>query len=463
MNLLRRLNPPQIITLSFLTMILAGACLLNLPFASKSGESIGFINALFTATSANCVTGLIVVNTAAHWSLFGKCVILVLIQAGALGLVTILTISMVVFHQKISLKDRMVIQAAYNQNSLGGMVKLVRRIVFITFLIEAIGACLLTIFFYVTEELRFITALWYGIFHSVSAFCNAGFDILGPDSLMPWHGNLFVTIPIMLLIVSGGLGFTVWVDIYHGIRAALREKHSPMTMFRKFTLHTKLVLITTLALIVSGTILFLLLEWNNPDTIGQFSVFGKLEASLFQSITLRTAGFNSISQEHLSEGSLFLSCLFMMVGGSPGSTAGGMKTVTIAVIMIAVISALRGRSEIEVCGRSLELLVLQKALTVMFAVLAVIVSATFLLYITEQNNAYAHSFLDLFFECTSASATVGISTGITPYLSSAGKIVITFCMFLGRLSPVTVVVALNMKQSNGASHITYPNENVIIG
>lgn len=456
-----RLSPPQNLMLGFALMIFSGAFLLNLPIASRSGESVGFLNALFTATSANCVTGLVVVTTYDHWSLFGKAVILLLIQAGGLGAITITTLGMLLFHQQVSLRNRRIIQASFNQDSIGGMVQLVRRIIAITLLFEAAGALLFAAVYYHSTPTTVPYALFQGVFHAVSAFCNAGFDNIGPSSLVPYQTNIPINLILMALIVAGGLGFTVWSEI--GLSLKNPRKRSLRLRVRHLSLHTKIVFIVTGVLLLAGTLLFLLLEWSNPATLGPLTIWQKLLAALFQSVTLRTAGFNSIAQDGLTDISQFFSCILMIIGGSSASTAGGIKTVTLGVIVISVLSVLRGRGRLEAFGRTLPLDLLQKALTVVGTMTAVVLAATTLLHFTEQGSAFPHSFLDLLFETCSAAGTVGVTTGITPHLSEAGKLVLIVCMFMGRLSPVTVVVALQMRLHGTADNIGLPTERVIIG
>ncbi|MDL2327822.1 TrkH family potassium uptake protein [Ruminococcaceae bacterium OttesenSCG-928-A11] len=455
------LSPPQAITFSFAAMILVGAVLLNLPIASNDGQSIGFLNALFTATSANCVTGLVVVNTLAHWTLFGKIVILVLIQLGALGFISILTASMILLKRRITVRSRTVIQAAFNQDNVGGMVRLVKNVLKITLTVEVVGAVLLAIAFYASGGMGLGEAFFKGVFHSISAYCNAGFDIIGGESLTPYGNNVAINLIIMALIIIGGLGFTVWGEVIECARN--RKKRSLRNRLAFLSLHTKIALIVTAALIVLGAGLFLALEWGNPDTLGPLPAGQKLLSALFQSVTLRTAGFNTISQAGLTDFSKIVSSVLMFIGGSPAGTAGGIKTVTVGVILISMLSALRGKSRMEAFGRTLPLELLQKALTVTCTLLAVIFGAALVLHFSEQANTFPHSIIDLIFESASAAGTVGVTTGITPHLSAVGKGVITLCMFLGRLSPVTVVVALNMKMRATDDNIGYPDEKVIIG
>ncbi len=456
-----RLRPSQAITLSFAAMILCGAVLLNLPAASRSGESVGFLNALFTATSANCVTGLVVVNTLEHWTVLGKIVILMLIQFGGLGLIPMMTLGMALLNRRISLRSRLTIQSSFNQDSVGGMVRLVRRIAVFTLAIEGLGAVLLTAAFYFSSPMSPGEALVKGIFHSISAFCNAGFDIIGRESLIPYQTNPAISLVIMALIVLGGLGFPVLVELF--TRPATLPSSSVKFRLAHFSLHSKVALITTGGLIVGGIGLFLLLEWANPDTLGPIQAPGKVLAATFQSVTLRTCGFNTIDQGQLTDASKFLSSILMLIGGSPAGTAGGIKTVTFALVILTMMAGLRGREETEAFGRSLPSDLLQKALTVMGAMLILVVASVMILNFTERGSAFKHDFLDLLFEVSSAAGTVGLTTGITPHLSTAGKVVLILCMFLGRLGPITVVVSLNTRRHKGDADLTYPSERMIIG
>lgn len=451
------LTAPQTIAVSFAAMILVGTCLLTLPIASQNGQSVGFLNALFTATSANCVTGLTVVNTLAHWSLFGQIVILVLIQLGGLGFITILTFSMLVLRKRILLRSRVVIQAAFSQDDTGGMVRLVRKVLRITLTIEAIGAVLLAIIFYAYSDIGVGKAIWHGIFHAVSAFCNAGFDLIGDASLVPYQTNIAINAVIMCLVIAGGLGFTVWGELIPAFDSRKVRMH------RRLSLHAKLAIFTTAGLLFAGLVIFLVLEWNNPETLGNLNPGGKILAAMFQSVTLRTAGFYSIPQEGLGELSKLASSIFMFVGGSPAGTAGGVKTISIAVIFVAVMSALRGKQRMEVFGRTLPSLLLQKALTVVCMLLSVVVISTVTLHFSEAGNMFEHNIIDLIFESASAAGTVGNSTGITPYLSVVGKSVITLSMYLGRIGPITMLLALNLRLRESSDDVIYPQERVIIG
>ncbi len=458
---IRNISSSQTIMLGFAFMILVGASLLNLPIASKTGESVGFLNALFTATSANCVTGLVVVNTMEHWTFFGKIVILALIQFGGLGFMAIITIGMILLNKKISLKSRKAIQTSFNQADIGGMVKLVKRVVKITLIFESIGAIILAIIFYTSMEIKILEALFQGIFHSISAFCNAGFDNLGSDSLVPFQLNGFLNYTIMFLIVAGGLGFNVWIEIIENFKN--KEKKPLRLRLIHMSLHSKIVIGFTSILIFGGALLFLLFEWSNVDTIGNFNILGKIRAVLFQSVTLRTAGFNTIFQGQLTDFSKALSCVWMLIGGSPASTAGGIKTVTIAVILISMVAALKGKNRLEIFRRTLPFDLLLKAITILMIMLLLVSLSTILLYFTESLNHHEYQFLDLLYEVCSATGTVGLSTGITGGLSSLGKMILIACMYLGRLSPITVIIALNSKLDDDTEIIKLPDERVIIG
>lgn len=460
-RLRRHMSPSQILTIGFAAVILTGALLLHLPISSTSGELTPFLDCLFTSTSAVCVTGLVVVTTVAHWTIFGQAVILALIQIGGLGIMTMITLIMMAIGRRISLRDRLVIQASYNQEGISGMVKMVRRIVLTTVVVELIGAAILAVAFYVSRPMSIGWAIWSGIFHSISAFCNAGFDIVGPTNLVPYQTDVVVNITIILLIILGGIGFTVLAELAKVARNV--ERRSLRTRIRHLSLHSKIALSATGMLLLSGTVLFCLLEWNNPGTLGEMSPGNKVMAAAFQSTTLRTAGYNTIDQGALTEASQFISCLLMMVGGSPAGTAGGMKTVTFGVILVSMLSVFRGRDRLEAFNRTVPLDVLQKALSVALMIVSIIFVATILLCFTERGSEFEHSFLDLLFECSSATCTVGNSVGITPYLSNIGKIIIMCCMYLGRLGPVTVVVAINDRLRRNPRATAYPEERVIIG
>ena len=372
----RHLSAAQLILLSFVGLIFLGTVLLNLPIASKSGMRVGFLNAWFTATSASCVTGLVVVDTASHWTLFGQWVILGLIQFGALGFISIFTASLLLFDQRLTLENRLVVQTAFNQDRIGGMGYFIRQVVTITLAIESVGALLLALGFHYRQSITWGRALYQGIFHAVAAFCNAGFDILGSASLSGFNQNAWIILVLSLLIILGGLGFPVIIELVQKIR-----RHHQWPWRRRLamlSLHSKIVLVMTAALLITATSFFALLEWHNAGTLGKLPVGGKLLNSFFQAVTLRTAGFYTISQQQLTDLSKLLSSLLMLIGGSPAGTSGGIKTVTLAVILIAVHSALQGREQIVGFHRSLSLSLLQRALTVFIAFLLLALAAVVL-------------------------------------------------------------------------------------
>lgn len=456
---IKKTSPTQLIILSFLALILLGSLLLHLPQASANGVSIGYLDALFTSTSAICVTGLVTLNTAATWSLFGKIVILILIQIGGLGLVTFVLWFAVSIGKKVTIKDRLAIQASFNTAETTGTVRLIKTVLAVTLIVEGTGAILL-FFFFLAKGFPFGTAVFYGIFHSVSAFCNAGFDILGDNSFINFRGNYYLNIVIMLLIFSGGLGFAVWRNLW--LKAKAHFSKTAVSKV-KLNLHTKLVLITTGFLLIFGTAIFLILEHDNPETLGNLSWHEKILASLFQSVTLRTAGFITIDQYSLTEASKLFSSMLALIGGSPGGTAGGMKTTTFAVIIAAGWSMLKGSNEIVVFHKTIPVNILKKAVAVITAMLMFAFTASMLLSATEFASGFTHSFSDIIYEVSSALGTVGITSGITSYLSSAGKLIVIFCMFVGRLGPISLVMIITSRLSRKNSIVRYPEDNVMVG
>ncbi len=449
MNILinKNINPTQTIVLGFMSVIIIGSILLNLPIASADGVSVPFVDALFTASSAVAVTGLTVVDTGTHWSMFGQLTILLLIQIGGLGFMTMITMFAMIIGKRISLKERLLIQSSLNQNDLSGVVRLTKYIIIGTLAIEAVGAILLSLVF--VPELGWAEGIWHSIFHAVSAFCNAGFDIIGGGrSLMPYVQNPIVNFTIWTLIILGGLGFTVIIDMFF-----YRNN------IRKWSLHTKLVLIISVLLLMIGFVLYLLLEWRNAATLGDLSVPGKFMAAFFQSVTPRTAGFNTIDTSALTDASKLLTMIFMFIGGSPASTAGGIKTVTFGIVLFTIISQIRGKYDTEVFHRRIPKDNINRALTIMFIALILIISITMILSIIESGN----SFMEIIFETTSAFGTVGLSLGITPSLSTFGKVLLSILMFMGRVGPFTVALALAKSTHKNQGKIRYPEDKVIIG
>jgi len=422
------LNPPRVLALGFMTLILVGSILLNLPMASADGNSIGILDALFTSASAVCVTGLIVVNTATHWSMFGKVIILLLIQIGGLGIMTMATMVALIMGKKISFKERLIIKEQLNQDTMSGMVRLILYVLAMTFSIEAVGAALLSFDF--IPEYGIAKGIWFSVFHSVSAFCNAGFDITG-NSFMSYTDSPITILTLSALIIAGGTGFGVLNDL---------AKHRRWV---RLSLHTKLVVTMSLILLLLGTVFFFILEYSNPDTIGQMPFLEKVSAAFFASVVPRTAGFNSIDTAALRESSVFLTIILMFIGGSPGSTAGGVKTATIGVVLMATISIIRGDKDIEIYEKRLNQETVFKSLAIVTVGMGMIVLISFLLTITEGKN-----FLDVLFEATSAFATVGLSRGITPELTEIGKIIIIGTMYAGRVGPLTMAYAIGYNKKH---------------
>ena len=353
-----KVSTTHIILLSFLIVILLGTFLLTLPISSADGEPASFLDALFTATTSTCVTGLVVTPTVSSWSVFGQAVILILIQIGGLGVITIMSGLMILLHKKMGISDRLLLQDAFNLNSLSGLVKFVKKVLLGTLIIESIGALL-----YMTVFIPQFGAkgIWISVFTSVSAFCNAGIDIIAENSLCDYALNPVINIVTSGLIILGGIGYIVWWDVLRVLKKARSKK---VRFFRELTLHSKIAITVTLILIFVGAIFIFAFEYNNPQTIGDYTLFQKIEVSLFQSVTTRTAGFATVPQENLTNASAVVCLLLMFIGGSPVGTAGGIKTVTFAVIIVAAIASVRNKDDTEMFGRSLTKQAVGKAVAV---------------------------------------------------------------------------------------------------
>ncbi|MDD2401569.1 MAG: TrkH family potassium uptake protein [Clostridia bacterium] len=440
----KKLTPPRVLVLGFLIIICLGAIMLMLPQATIDGQGLPVLDAFFTATSAVCVTGLVVVDTGTFFTIFGQLVILLLIQVGGIGFMTFAAIFAIFLGRKISFKERLMLQNALNQFSLEGIVRLVKYIIKISFAIEGLGA--LALAFRWRVELGWAKAIYYGAFHSVSGFNNAGFDLLGNhNSLTSYQGDIFINVIMMFLVVTGGLGFAVLSDFY-----TFKGK--------KLSLHSILVIKCSLVLIVGGAAAIYLLELFNPATLGGMSSGSKVLAALFQSISSRTAGFNTIDISGLKDATKLIVAFLMFIGASPGSTGGGIKTTTFLVIVLSVFHTFKGDSPVEIRERTIPKDIIHRALSIMFMASLLIAVVTLLLTITEKGD-----FLSLFFETVSAFGTVGLSTGITPFLSSVGKIAIICTMFSGRVGLLTLAFALSHKRNISRTHIKYPEERIIIG
>ena len=442
-----RLSPTQIISVTFALLILLGSVLLSLPIASRSGVSNGFLPALFTATSATCVTGLIPGDTYMLWSGFGQIVIISLIEIGGLGFMSAASLVVFVLRRKIGLRQRMVMAQALSVSEMDGVVRLQKWVLTGSLLIQLTGATVLFLRF--LPEYGWLTAAKWGIFHSISAFCNAGFDIFGViapgQSLAVFSQDPVVLITLMVLVVLGGLGFFVWEEV-----VTLRS-------FKKFSVYTKLVLITTAVLILGGAAGIALLEWNNPGTLGAMPTGGKILNAFFQSVTLRTAGFASFDQALLTDAGKGFSILFMLVGGSSGSTAGGLKTVTVLVILLFAITRARGRSQISVFKRNIPTEKAIDAMTIAAIVLGLAVAGAIAICATSPV-----SFVDGLFETVSALATVGLTAGVTPCLSVAGQILIILFMYFGRVGVLTLSLGFLMG-NRAEQRYCYADTNLLIG
>ncbi|MBD2862296.1 Ktr system potassium transporter B [Paenibacillus sp. IB182363] len=434
----------RVILLSFAIPILLGAILLALPVSSASGSNIGWLDALFTSTSAVCVTGLVVVDTGTAYSLFGQIVIMCLIQIGGLGFMTYSVLVAVVLGKKIGLKDRLLIQQSTNALSTQGVVKLSLGIFAAAVVIEAFGAIILTIRW--MGDMDFITALYYGIFHSVSSFNNAGFG-LWSDSLSRYVGDPLINIVIPCLFIMGGLGFTVILDLWKN------------RSWRKLSLHSKIVLSTSAILCAGGFLVITTIESFNPDTFGALTGSEKMWAGFFQGVVTRTAGFNTIDIASMMTASQFFMIFLMFIGASSGSTGGGIKTTTFVVLLLTLISIVTGKRDVQIMHRRIPQSIIMRALAVMVISVGVVIAATFLLTLTE--HSLQKDFMEVLFEVTSAFGTVGLSMGLTPELSTLGKLIIILTMFIGRLGPLTLAFALSQKQSR--EKFRYLEEKVLIG
>lgn len=442
-NRFLKLSPPQILVLGFAVMIIIGTLLLMLPLSIVSGQSLSFIDALFTATSAACVTGLVVVDTGTYFTGFGQAVILVLIQIGGLGFMTMATLFALLLKRRISLRDRLILQEAMNQSSMEGIVRLIRKVLIYSLVIEAAGAILLSIRW--AFDMPLDRALYYGLFHAVSMFNNAGFDIFGDYRSLTVHvSDPVVNLVVMFLIIAGGIGFIVMSDLVEFRRT------------RRLSLHSKVVLTMTAGLILAGMAVILIFEFTNSRTLGPLNFGGKLWAALFQSVTSRTAGANTLDITGLRQATQFFVIILMFIGASPGSTGGGIKTTTFTLMIGAVISMLRGREDIVLFRYRLAQERVFKALTITLLALLLIVMVSMVLSTTEGSP-----FLMILFETTSAFATVGLSLGMTPELTDIGKILISLTMFAGRLGLLTLAYALGPKQ--GKPLYKYPEGKIIIG
>lgn len=437
--------------ISFLMTILCGSVLLVLPISARDGVAVSYLDALFTATTATCVTGLVTLPTATAWSIFGQVVILFLIQIGGLGVITVVSGLMIVLHRKIGLQDRLLISDAFNLTTLSGVVRFVKKVIIGTLSVEAAGALL-----YMTVLVPDLGArgIWVSVFNSVSAFCNAGMDIIGENSLCDYATNPMMNFVTETLIVLGGIGYIVWWDVIRVCRIFRTEK---WRCFRHLTLHSKIVLAYTTVLLLGGAVAILVLEYRNPLTLAPLSFFDKVQVALFQSVTTRTAGFATVPQENLTGAASVVCLLLMFIGGSPVGTAGGVKTVTIAVLFTTAYAAVRNRNEVSLFHRNLPKQVLNKAV----AVLSTSFATTFLAAVLLATVTQAPT-LDVLYETVSATATVGLSRGLTQTLGGTGKLILIAAMYFGRVGPISLATVFRLKRDN-ANSIKNPTEEISVG
>lgn len=446
--------PVRLIVSSFFVIIVLGAALLMLPISSRQGVSTNFINSIFTATSATCVTGLVVYDTFTHWSAFGQVVILLLIQIGGLGLITFTSGFTLAMRRKLDLRDMLIVKE-YTSGSTIDIPRLIRTILFVSFVCEALGTMLLMLRFIPMFGRR---GIWISIFLAVSAYCNAGFDILGflepGSSLGHFATDPLVSITLCLLIIFGGIGFIVITDLYSFVLKKMKHNE----LHPHLTLHSKIVLVATVSLLLSGMLIIFLLEYDN--TLKDFGFLGKLTAAFFQSCTVRTAGFTSVSQAKLFDITKIVTIILMFIGASPSSTGGGIKTTTFVVLVWSVISVLRGRDDTEISRRRVDKSVVYKSLTIASLAILVIAITTSIITINDYKNGV--STLDALFESVSAFSTAGISADVTNILSIPSKITVIITMFIGRVGPISLVLALTLRHTNRRSNIL-PEGRVIVG
>lgn len=414
-------------------MIAVGSVLLWLPFSTAPGERTGFLTALFTATTSVCVTGLVVVETAAHWSLFGKIVILVLIQLGGIGIISVSSAAIFALRRRMSLNDRVLLMQSFNLSRLSGLTHFLRRVLRGVFSIELIGAVFYSIAF--IPRYGALNGVWYAVFTSISAFCNAGIDILGADSLMSFSSDPLVLITTMLLIVTGGLGYAVWFDIWEKVKLAIEKKRSLVFAVHRLNEHSKLVLALSVILLFGGAVLELIFEFSNPATLGEMSFGNKILNALFQSVTFRTAGFAAISQKALTEPSVLLGCVLMFIGGSPVGTAGGVKTVTLYIVLKNTVSYILNRHDTVIFNRKVPSRLIREATAIALVSLMVAIVFTALLMLTNGTTLN-----DSAYEVISAICTVGLSRDLTQSLNTFGRLLIIVSMYLGRIGPISLAL-----------------------
>ncbi len=453
-----KFKPEQVIIGGFALLILFGAVLLCLPVSTYRGEHTSFLDALFTSTSAVCVTGLVVVDTGSHFTLFGQLVILGLIQIGGLGVMTVMSTVFIILGKRITLSERLLIQNQLGEDNLSGMVRLIIRVIRVTLIAEGLGVVALCTRLVPMYGLK---GVYFSVFHSISAFCNAGFDVFGRvtgqySSITAFANDPVIVGTIMALIVAGGLGFMVVADIFSPVRI---RQHKKLTRYSKF------VLLLTGIMIVLGAGMFWLFELPNPDTLGSkdLTVTGKIVGGLFQSVTPRTAGYNTFDQNAMTPAGKLVTMVLMFIGASPSGTGGGIKTTTFAVVMLFSLSTVLGRKEPKVLDRRLAADTIRRAVTITVLSLLLVGVAFLAVTAVEGRRGGPFTFENIFFEVLSAFGTVGLSCGLTPYLSAASRLILIFVMFAGRVGFMTLVVALSSRRHKDELNIRYPEARFMVG
>ncbi|MCH5210127.1 MAG: potassium uptake protein, TrkH family [Oscillospiraceae bacterium] len=440
----KRINPARHIAIGFIAIIFFGALILMLPLSSKERVFTPFLTALFTSTSATCVTGLTLINPGAYLSVFGQIILLIMIQTGGLGFMTILCFAFAVTNKRIGLRNRLLIAQSVGSESLDDVVGLAKNVSIITIIVEAAGALIMSIRF--IPEFGFFKGLWFSIFHSVSAFCNAGFDIIGDGkSMISFAHDPVILVTLAVLVITGGLGFIVWEEL-------LKKKS-----WKKISMYSRVILSVSAVLLILGTVVYFILEYNNPDTIGNCAISGKLLSSFFQSVTTRTAGFDAINQRRLTDLSKIWGTVLMMIGGASASTAGGIKTGTFALVIMTLYTVLRAKSDVVIAGRRIKPDIILHAMALLILWLLFVIAGSLLIaYIDNQ------PVIDAIYETASAYSTVGLTVGISESASVFTKILLIIYMFFGRVGILTISVMF-MVRSAKETDIEYPDGKFIVG
>ena len=451
-----RWNTLRVTAAGFLGVILLGAALLSLPVSNT--QPIAFTDALFTSATSVCVTGLVTVVPASQFTLFGKVILLLLIQIGGLGVIACGTLFLFLLNKKITIQERVVLKEAYGADRLGGIVRLVRKVILGTFAVEGAGAVLYA--FQFIPEYGLVRGIGYSVFHAVSAFCNAGIDILGSSSLSSYVTNPVINVTTILLIILSGIGFTVWFDVIDNNRRLIRGEVPKRWWFTRLRLQSKLAIMMTVFLILAGTVFVFLAEYGNPDTIGELSIGQKLMASMFQSVTTRTAGFCTVSQGALHTESKLFCAILMFIGGSPGGTAGGVKTTTFAMLFLACLTFVRGGNDTECMGRKITVANFRTGFAVVMVAFAVFIAGTIAVLFLEPDSILLENVI---YETASAVGTVGLSADLTPRLCRASQYVLMVMMYIGRLGPLTMALMFAGKTHPRDRIRSLPEEQIMVG